>query len=330
MIRYFILAAIAAISLASTTHAQTSAQPLADKSMPARVEFHPIRSLTITDNQYLTGDANGKEAVLAGELAIAQGQGRLPVVVLMHGSGGPGPNTQYWRRHFNAMGVSTFIIDGMTGRGLTGVGSDQALLGRLNFSLDIFRSLEILAKHPRVDPDRIILMGFSRGGQGALYSSVSRFQKMWNKSGIDFAAYVIFYPDCGTIYREDGIVQARPIRIFHGTPDDYNPVRSCKAYAERLKSAGTDITITEYPNAPHGYDNPLAANPGAPTKADQSVRDCQIRENDKGVLINSETNAQFGYKDACVKIGPVVGHDPEATRASTLAVTEFVQGVLKR
>ena len=148
MIRYFILAAIAATSLASTTHAQTSAQPLADKSMPARVEFHPIRSLTITDNQYLTGDANGKEAVLAGELAIAQGQGRLPVVVLMHGSGGPGPNTQYWRRHFNAMDVSTFIIDGMTGRGLTGVGSDQALLGRLNFSLDIFRALEILAKHP--------------------------------------------------------------------------------------------------------------------------------------------------------------------------------------
>ena len=131
----------------------------------------------------------------------------------------------------------------MTGRGLIGVGADQALLGRLNFSLDIFRSLEILAKHPRVDPDRIILMGFSRGGQGALYSSVSRFQKMWNKSGIDFAAYVIFYPDCGTIYREDGIVQARPIRIFHGTPDDYNPVRSCKAYAERLKSARTDITI---------------------------------------------------------------------------------------
>ena len=133
------------------------------------------------------------------------------------------------------MGVSTFVIDGMTGRGLTGVGDKQAALGRLNFILDIYRSLEILAKHPRVDPNRIVLMGFSRGGQAALYSSVNRFQKLWNKSGVEFAAYVAFYPDCATTYRNDTEVAKRPIRIFHGTPDNYNPVAPCKAFVERLK-----------------------------------------------------------------------------------------------
>ena len=71
----------------------------------------------------------------------------------MHGSGGIGGNIGYWKRQLNAMGVSTFVIDGMTGRGLTGVGDKQATLGRLNFILDIYRSLEILAKHPRVDPN---------------------------------------------------------------------------------------------------------------------------------------------------------------------------------
>jgi len=325
MVRSFLLAAVAAASFAFGAQAQ----PLADKSMPSRTEFHPIPSVTITDTQYLQGDAMGRGVVLGGELAIAQGTGRLPVVILMHGSGGAGGSQQYWRNHFNAMGISTFIIDGMTGRGLTGVGDNQALLGRLAFSVDIFRSLEILAKHPRVDPNRIILMGFSRGGQGALYSSVTRFQKMWNRSGIDFAAYVVLYPDCGTTYRDDEIVSARPIRIFHGTPDDYNPVSSCKAYAERLKKKGTDILITEYPNAPHGYDNPLGANPGVKTRADQSVRDCKIVENKDSVLINAATNAPFKYTDECVKLSPVVGHDPEATRATTKAVTEFVQAVLK-
>ncbi len=72
------------------------------------------------------------------------------------------------------------------------------MLGRLNLILDIYRSLEILAKHPRVDPARIGLMGFSREGQAALYASLKRFDAMWNKSGIDFAAYVPFYPDCMT------------------------------------------------------------------------------------------------------------------------------------
>ncbi|WP_068958865.1 dienelactone hydrolase family protein [Pararhizobium polonicum] len=329
MIKLLLQASLAVVLLASVAHGQSGAKPIADKSIPARVEFHPIHSLTITDTQYLNGDANGKEVVLGGELSIAQGKGPLPIVVLMHGSGGVGPNIQFWRRHFNSMGISTFIIDGMTGRSLTSVGDNQALLGRLNFSLDIFRSLDILAKHPRVDPDRIILMGFSRGGQGALYSSVSRFQKMWNKSGVDFAGYVIFYPDCGTTYRQDGNVQQRPIRIFHGARDDYNPVRTCKAYAERLKNRGVDISITEYPNAEHGFDNPLGANPPMATKADQSVRDCEIKENDHGILMNAETNAPFSYRDACVKLKPVVGQDPEATRAAIQAVTEFVKSTLK-
>jgi homoserine O-acetyltransferase len=35
------------------------------------------------------------------------------------------------------MGISTFTIDGMSGRGLSGVGTNQAILGRLNFIIDI-------------------------------------------------------------------------------------------------------------------------------------------------------------------------------------------------
>ena len=89
-----------------------------------------------------------------------------------------------WEEEFNAIGVSTFTLDGLTGRGLTQVITDQALLGRLNFILDIYRALDVLAKHPRVDSSRIALMGFSRGGHAALHASLTRFHKMWNKSGI--------------------------------------------------------------------------------------------------------------------------------------------------
>src|SRR5215211_4979762 len=128
---------------------ETSAQSM-PKDVAARTEIYAIPSLTISDQQFLIGDANGKQVTVAGEFRIAQGSGKLPVVVLMHGSSGVGAGMDPWVRHFNAMGISTFVIDGFSGRGLTAVGPNQALLGRLNFIVDIYRSLEILAKHPRV------------------------------------------------------------------------------------------------------------------------------------------------------------------------------------
>jgi hypothetical protein len=76
--------------------------------------------------------------------------------------GGMAANIDLWEREFNAMGVSTFALDEFTGGGLMQVSTDQTLLGRLNFILDIYRSVNVLAKHPRVDPERIVLMGFSR------------------------------------------------------------------------------------------------------------------------------------------------------------------------
>src|SRR4051812_38077220 len=269
-----------AFTLAATL-AVAPALALADdlKEMAARVEVHPIPSLTLSDEQFLKGDASGKPVTVTGLLRIAQGQGRLPVVVMIHGSGGMGPNVELWTRDFNEMGISTFALDGFTGRGLTSVNTDQAQLGRLNMTLDVYRMLEILAKHPRVDPSRVALMGFSRGGQGALYASLKRFHRQWNKSGIDFVAYVPFYPDCMTTYQNDAeTMEGRPIRIFGGTPDDYNPIANCKGYVERLKAAGRDVVLTEYPNAQHGFDNPLGTATPAVAKGAQTVRNCRIRE----------------------------------------------------
>lgn len=319
----------AAMILTGPLAAQTASPPTLDtKPIAARVEIHPIQSLTLSDQQFLTGDQNGKPVTVTGELRVAQGAGRLPVVILMHGSGGIGPNIEPWVAQFNAMGVSTFVIDGFTGRGLTSVNTDQAQLGRLNFILDIYRSLAILAKHPRVDPDRIILMGFSRGGQAALYASLDRFHKLWNPSGARFAAYIPFYPDCATTYAGDTEVAASPIRIFHGAPDDYNPIATCKAFVERLRQAGRDVVITEYPNAPHGFDSPLGAVPATKAANAQSVRACAIKEAESGTLVNAATNAPFSYKDACVQLNPHVGGDPEAAKAAREAVGAFVKELL--
>lgn len=304
-----------------------NAQEKASRQIAPRIEIHPIPTLTLTDQQFLKGATDGKPAQVAGEFRIAQGSGRLPVVVLMHGSSGVGGNVDAWSKEFAEMGISTFIIDGFSGRGLSTVGPDQSKLGRLNFIIDIYRSLEILAKHPRVDTSKIVLMGFSRGGQAALYASLKRFHQMWNKSGIEFAAYIPFYPDCSTTYMDDAVVADKPIRIFGGAMDDYNPVAACKTYAARLKAAGRNIDLIEYPNAPHSFDNPLGAVPSAVSKDAQTVRRCAIREESGGVLINAETKQPFSYKDACVELNPHVGYDAAATSDAKIRVAKILETV---
>lgn len=287
-----------------------------------RVEIRPFESLTLSDAQFLTGRSEGaKPVTLAGTLRIARaGTERLPTVILVHGSGGIGGNIEYWQRMLGAKGYSTFAIDAFSGRGLTSVNTNQALVGRTNLILDIYRALEILAKHPRVDPERVAIMGFSRGGQAALYSSLTRFDAAWNRSGVRPAAYLPVYPDCSIAFLGDTEVAARPIRILAGGADDYNPAAFCTGYVERLKAAGRDVAMTIYPTGQHVFDNPIG--PATPTVAAgaQTVRGCALREEAEGVIANTRTGKPFAYTDACVEAGPHVGSDA-ALRDAALAAT---------
>ncbi|HET7156561.1 MAG TPA: dienelactone hydrolase family protein [Hyphomicrobiaceae bacterium] len=320
-----IIAAAAVFVLSFAAHAQT-----ATKELAARVELHAFQSLTLSDQQFLTGDrAGAKPVTLTGELRVAQGTGKLPLVILMHGSGGIGSNMDAWVRQFNAMGLSTFVIDGFTGRGLTSVSGNQALLGRLNFIADIYQALEVMAKHPRVDPARIALVGFSRGGQAALYASLDRFHRMWNTSGAQFVAYIPFYPDCATSYIGEADIGDRKVRIFHGAADDFNPVASCKAYVQRLRDAKRDAELTEYANAFHVFDNPIGPVPATKAATSQTVRDCAVRETEGGALINTATNVAFAYTDTCVKLGPHIGANAEAAQAATRAVSDILRAAFK-
>jgi hypothetical protein len=97
---------LALVSIAIAFSVSAQADDL--KQYAARTELYSITSLTLSDEQFLRGDAAaGKPVTVSGHLRIAQGPGRLPVVVLIHGSGGMGANIELWTREFNEMGVST-------------------------------------------------------------------------------------------------------------------------------------------------------------------------------------------------------------------------------
>jgi dienelactone hydrolase len=308
-------------AVASTAAATSYAQV-------ARMEIHSFQSVTLTDKQFLSGEKDGKPVTIMGELRLPRQGNRQPVVILVHGSGGINGYVTDWERDLNAMGVATFIFDSFTPRGIDNTTEDQSKLGRLAMIIDAYRALELLAKNPRVDPARIAIMGFSRGGQAALYASVKRFQQMHGPSNLEFAAYIPFYPDCITKFKSDDEVADRPIRIFHGTADDWNPVGPCRAYVEQLKAKGKDVQLTEYAGAVHVFDWQALKKPVRLGKA-QTVRQCVLAEAQDGKIINAKTKQPFTYADACVERGVTIAYDEKASTEARTAIREFVTATLK-
>ena len=305
--------------------------PVVCSAQIARVEVHPIQSVTMTDQDFLNGRKDGKPVMLAGQLRIPRpGTDKLPAVVLLHGSGGVGMNVVDWEQELNSMGVATFVIDAFTGRGIVTANTNQGLLGRLAMTYDAYRALEILEKHARIDPQRIAVMGFSRGGQAALYASVKRFQRMHGPaSGMDFAAYMPFYASCGTKFVDDDEVSPNPIRMFHGAADNYVPVAPCRDYVERLKAKDAKVTLTEYAGAHHVFDGRGFTKPVVAAKS-QSTRNCPLAETQNGVVVNVKTRQAFSYADPCVEYGPTLAYDEKAHAEALKAVKEFVATTLLR
>lgn len=168
----------------------------------ARLELHAFQTQTPTDQEFLTGKKDAKPATISGELRIPRaGTDRLPAVVLLHGSGGISSLQDNWAKEFSTIGVATFIVDSFTGRGVTSTANDQDQLSRWVMIGDAYRALEVLAKHPRIDPARVVVMGFSRGGGAAQYSSLKRFAAMHGPAGgLAFAGYIGLYPTCNRVF----------------------------------------------------------------------------------------------------------------------------------
>ncbi len=304
--------------LANAGHAQVT-----------RMEVIPIPSVTLSDQEFLGGREDGKPVTVAGELRLPRsGTDRLPLVILLHGSGGVGSSVIDWETYFLSLGVATFVLDSFSGRGIANTINDQSQLGRLAQTEDAYRALATLSKHPRIDPDRIMLMGFSRGGQNALYASLSRFQKMHAQTGTQFAAFVSFYPDCTYTYLEDEDMVDKPVRIFQGTADNYNPVAPCRAYLERLKAKVKDVQLTEYSGASHFFDARALKQPQQLSQA-QTTRNCRTVEIERGRLVDAKTKQPFSYSDSCIERGTTIAYDEDAATKAKAAVREIVNAVLK-
>ena len=187
--------------------------------------------------------------------------GAVPAVVMIHGSGGF--NREQMRQYagvFNEAGIATFAVDSFGPRHITHTRGRQHLLPMANHMYDAYRALEVLRTHPAIDPDRIGITGWSRGGIVSMDAWFERNRLEYiehNGSDPDlrFAAHFPVYPHCGG-QDEEMVTTGAPMTIAVGSVDDWTGVVTCEILVERAREAGGRIDLIVYEGAHHGFDAP--------------------------------------------------------------------------
>ncbi len=71
----------------------------------------------------------------------------------------------------------------------------------------------------------------------------------------------------------------------------------CRDYVARLREAGADATLTEYPGAHQGFDNPLDAPLMSLTNA-QTTRNCRVIEGSDGAIYDAQAGQLYSLQTA--------------------------------
>jgi len=257
----------------------------------------------------------GAAVEILGTLSLPPGSGRMPAMIVVHGSGGVSAGREHaWAKRLGDMGVAAFVTDSFRPRGVTSTAEDQSRVSTVSMVADAFNALKLLSTHPRIDPNRIGIMGFSKGGQVSLYTALEPFRRV-AAGNLRFATHVPLYPSCALPYISREITRA-PMLVLMGGADDYTPAAQCERYVDWFRGKGAPIRSIVYPGAAHGFDSPTAVR-----RMDnvQSARDCRMdielepvqgRRWDDGALIPPERIN--GYLRECSKRGAHFGGNPAA------------------
>jgi len=187
-----------------------------------------------------------ENVTLKAELVFPrQSAAQYPAMVVAHGSGGLDWRSRRWAQFFQEQAIATLVIDYFGPRGVFGNSKFQPIPQR-----DADDALHLLATHPRIDPKRFGIIGFSRGAHLA-YEAANRGSTA--SDGVQFAAHVALYPSCDILGVGERGVSA-PVLLLLGQLDTLVAHVQCELLAERARERGSQVTVIVYPGAYHGWD----------------------------------------------------------------------------
>lgn len=203
---------------------------------------------------------NDQTIMIAARLQIPREvSGKLPAVILMHGTSGLSYRGVYYAAALNRAGIATLEIDQWGGRNLPG-GSSSRPKNLYDNLPDIAGAYHLLTTVPNIDVSRIGILGSSMGGIESLLMMTHRHSDALLGPQVHLKGAVVFYPVCWLFNHVPGadfgnLVDA-PIRIFVGTSDDYDGGdAACEQLLHSLpRSDARHLSIRSFPGATHEFD----------------------------------------------------------------------------
>jgi dienelactone hydrolase len=308
-------------------------------SAPAPAEVIAFTSYTpASERPLLTRTYPRDPVTVSGILSLPtekspyERSGKVPAVILMHGTGGIMRDREpAWARRLNGLGIAAFYVDSFTGRGVKApnyAGSADHI-ATVAHVVDAWQALAVLAHHPGIDANRIVVMGFSRGGEVALTTMFDRFRlASLDDPTLRFAAHIAFYPYCALHYRGKAVTTA-PLLMLLGSADDMISPEACRHQADWLGKR-TSVRVVTFPGANHEFDRSIGIGFDAKMVG---IRDCEGEYDVDTVTVRfwwqGVTLTPADWLARCRYHGARFGGDPTALRGSIEEVGRFLAQVFR-
>lgn len=203
-------------------------------------------------HQAMTDPTGCPAMTIDGKLFLQPSGAPEPVVIVVPGSLGVGPNHRAHAATLVAEGYSVFVLDPFGARSVTSTVANQTHYSFAASGFDVLATLKVLAADPRIDATRIAAQGHSRGGSAVLTAAMRSFADPIVGS-LALAGIYAVYPWCGYVFRDASVGETR-VRSIVGDLDDWLSPQQVQGQIHAIASTGADATVRVVAGAGHSFD----------------------------------------------------------------------------
>ena len=199
-------------------------------------------------------DAVGCERIeIDAKLFVPDTGERPPVVIVVPGSLGVGPNHELHAETLVAAGFAVCVIDPFGPRAVSSTVANQTQYSFAASAFDVLATWQALRSRPDIDGSRIAAQGHSRGGSAVLTAATRRFADPIVGAGHGLDAVYAVYPWCGQQFLDPSVGSTR-VRAIIGDQDEWCSPQQAQGQIHAIRAVGGDAEIRIVTGAHHSFD----------------------------------------------------------------------------